>query len=103
MSLVCASARWNSSLANRTGNPGNPGADRRTCPLANAEWSVRSTAYRQTTTSPFVSTPSHTEGPASSDTGPSPAVLTGFEPAASTLTGWRALQTAPQDLVVFQL
>ncbi len=25
------------------------------------------------------------------------AVLTGFEPAASTLTGWRALQTAPQD------
>ena len=26
------------------------------------------------------------------------AVLTGFEPAASTLTGWRALQTAPQDL-----
>ena len=27
------------------------------------------------------------------------AVLTGFEPAASTLTGWRALQTAPQDLV----
>ncbi len=38
--------------------------------------------------------------------GPSPlgtravarAVLTGFEPAASTLTGWRALQTAPQDL-----
>ena len=28
----------------------------------------------------------------------SSAVLTGFEPAASTLTGWRALQTAPQDL-----
>src|SRR5690606_11959229 len=27
------------------------------------------------------------------------AVLTGFEPAASTLTGWRALQTAPQDQV----
>ncbi len=27
------------------------------------------------------------------------AVLTGFEPAASTLTGWRALLTAPQDLV----
>lgn len=30
--------------------------------------------------------------------GASTAVLTGFEPAASTLTGWRALQTAPQDL-----
>ena len=28
------------------------------------------------------------------------AVLTGFEPAASTLTGWRALQTAPQDLAL---
>ena len=28
------------------------------------------------------------------------AVLTGFEPAASTLTGWRALQTAPQDQAV---
>src|SRR2546425_6886092 len=28
---------------------------------------------------------------------PAEAVLTGFEPAASTLTGWRALQTAPQD------
>ena len=28
---------------------------------------------------------------------PAAAVLTGFEPAASTLTGWRALQTAPQD------
>ncbi len=27
------------------------------------------------------------------------AVLTGFEPAASTLTGWRALQTAPQDQI----
>ncbi|CAG6394773.1 hypothetical protein SCOCK_30006 [Actinacidiphila cocklensis] len=31
---------------------------------------------------------------------PAAAVLTGFEPAASTLTGWRALQTAPQDLAV---
>src|SRR5690606_163061 len=39
------------------------------------------------------------------DEGPEPprfrawidAVLTGFEPAASTLTGWRALLTAPQD------
>ncbi len=29
--------------------------------------------------------------------GRSPAVLTGFEPAASALTGRRALQTAPQD------
>ena len=28
-----------------------------------------------------------------------PAVLTGFEPATSTLTGWRALQAALQDLV----
>jgi hypothetical protein len=28
------------------------------------------------------------------------ADLTGFEPATSTLTGWRALQTAPQVLVV---
>src|SRR5690349_25179775 len=28
---------------------------------------------------------------------PAAAVLTGFEPAASTLTGWRALQTALQD------
>ncbi len=28
------------------------------------------------------------------------AVLTGFEPAASTLTGWRALQTAPQDQAI---
>ena len=26
-----------------------------------------------------------------------PAVLTGFEPATSTLTGWRALQAALQD------
>ncbi len=26
------------------------------------------------------------------------AVLTGFEPAASTLTGWRSLQTDLQDL-----
>ena len=26
------------------------------------------------------------------------AVLTGLEPATSTLTGWRALQTALQDL-----
>ncbi len=32
------------------------------------------------------------------DAGRRNAVLTGFEPAASTLTGWRALQTAPQDL-----
>src|SRR5690349_24746145 len=31
---------------------------------------------------------------------PAAAVLTGFEPAASTLTGWRALQTAPQDLAL---
>src|SRR3954466_13410653 len=29
---------------------------------------------------------------------PAAAVLTGFEPAAPTLAGWRALQTAPQDL-----
>jgi hypothetical protein len=28
------------------------------------------------------------------------AVPTGFEPAASTLTGWRALQAAPRDLDV---
>src|SRR4051812_9760565 len=28
------------------------------------------------------------------------AVLTGFEPATSTLTGWRALQAAPQDQAV---
>ncbi len=28
------------------------------------------------------------------------ADLTGFEPATSTLTGWRALQTAPQVLTV---
>src|SRR5215510_8764430 len=28
-----------------------------------------------------------------------PAVLTGFEPATSTLTGWRALLAALQDLV----
>src|SRR6516164_9410327 len=28
-----------------------------------------------------------------------PAVLTGFEPATSTLTGWRALQAALQDLI----
>src|SRR5499426_957539 len=27
------------------------------------------------------------------------AVLTGFEPATSTLTGWRALQAALQDLM----
>src|SRR5262247_3583666 len=27
------------------------------------------------------------------------AVLTGFEPASSTLTGWRALQAALQDLM----
>ena len=33
---------------------------------------------------------------------PPNAVLTGFEPAASTLTGWRALQTAPQDLAVLR-
>jgi hypothetical protein len=31
---------------------------------------------------------------------PVPAVLTGFEPATSTLTGWRALRAALQDLVV---
>ena len=30
----------------------------------------------------------------------SAAVLTGFEPATSTLTGWRALRAALQDLVV---
>jgi hypothetical protein len=30
------------------------------------------------------------------------AVLTGFEPATSTLTGWRALQAALQDLVHWQ-
>ena len=29
-----------------------------------------------------------------------PAVLTGFEPATSTLTGWRALQAALQDLML---
>ncbi len=40
--------------------------------------------------------PSH-EVPVKNETS---AVLTGFEPAASTLTGWRALQTAPQDLAV---
>ena len=28
---------------------------------------------------------------------PSRAVLTGFEPATSTLTGWRALRAALQD------
>jgi hypothetical protein len=28
---------------------------------------------------------------------PAPAVLTGFEPATSTLTGWRALLAALQD------
>src|ERR1700679_118753 len=28
------------------------------------------------------------------------AVLTGFEPATSTLTGWRALQAALQDLAL---
>ena len=47
-------------------------------------------------------------GPAIADDGPSaaedapvvPAVLTGFEPATSTLTGWRALQAALQDLVL---
>src|SRR5215469_5593340 len=31
---------------------------------------------------------------------PDRAVLTGFEPATSTLTGWRALRAALQDLVV---
>ena len=36
-----------------------------------------------------------------SETSPGiPAVLTGFEPATSTLTGWRALQAALQDLVL---
>src|SRR5437588_13018266 len=30
---------------------------------------------------------------------PVPAVLTGFEPATSTLTGWRALRAALQDLL----
>ena len=40
---------------------------------------------------PAASEPAHVAG--------SPAVLTGFEPAASALTGRRALQTAPQDLV----
>ncbi len=34
---------------------------------------------------------------------PAAAVLTGFEPAASTLTGWRALQTAPQDLALCEV
>src|SRR5215469_2319194 len=46
-------------------------------------------------------------GPALADDGPSaadgpppvPAVLTGFEPATSTLTGWRALRAALQDLL----
>ena len=45
-------------------------------------------------------------GPAVADDGPQaaegpppvPAVLTGFEPATSTLTGWRALRAALQDL-----
>ena len=37
-------------------------------------------------------------GPSESSPG-IPAVLTGFEPATSTLTGWRALQAALQDLV----
>src|SRR5487761_1328634 len=32
-------------------------------------------------------------------TPPVPAVLTGFEPATSTLTGWRALRAALQDLL----
>ena len=41
------------------------------------------------------------EGPLLCGCGPC-AVLTGFEPAASTLTGWRALQTAPQDHVTFR-
>ncbi len=39
------------------------------------------------------------ESPDPRDPGFRTAVLTGFEPAASTLTGWRALQTAPQDQV----
>src|SRR5687768_13373786 len=41
----------------------------------------------------------HKKEPRSEDLGSFTAVLTGFEPAASTLTGWRALQTAPQDQV----
>ena len=39
-----------------------------------------------------------TELPCRVDAAASSAVLTGFEPAASALTGRRALQTAPQDL-----
>src|SRR5436305_7741987 len=40
---------------------------------------------------------------AAADLGPAGAVLTGFEPATSTLTGWRALLAALQDLAELAL